>query len=212
MRFARALTLAGVAVPLLLGQPDWPVYLGEPAGTRYSPLADINVGNVANLEVAWKFDTRESGGSEVTPIEVGGVMYFTTPKEVVIALDGDSGRELWRYDPKIARGGQHRGVSYWPGDKSHPPRVVVTTSDGRLLVLDGKTGKPIVSFGDNGEVNLRTGVADKFPDSPYAAGSPPAIYRHIAIIGPRLQEGPDEGPSGHIRAFDLLTGKEVWRF
>src|SRR5258708_40033927 len=103
MRFGCVLGLAVATVRLVCGRAEWRTYLGAPVGTRYSPLADINSTNVANLKIAWTYDTGEPGGAEVTPIQVGGMVYFSTPKEVVVALDPDSGREVWRFDPKIAR-------------------------------------------------------------------------------------------------------------
>jgi glucose dehydrogenase len=158
----------------LFGQTDWPVFLGDPGGTRFTPVNDINPGNVANLKVAWKADLGVTGGAEVTPIEIGGVVYVSSPRQVVFALDAATGRELWRYDPKLTKSSFHRGISYWPGDKNNPPRIVAATTDARLYVLDAKKGTPIPSFGDNGVVNLRNGIGDKFPDSPYGPTSPPA--------------------------------------
>ena len=198
--------------PLACAQTDWPVYLGDPGGSRFSPVTDITPKNVSTLKVAWKFDMGVAGSAEVTPIEIGGVLYFSSPRQVVFAADAATGRELWRYDPKITKSSFHRGISYWPGDRNNQPRIVAATPDARLYVLDAKTGKPIPAFGDNGTVNLRSGVADKFPDSPYGPTSPPAIYRNLAILGSQFQEGPAKGPSGSIRAFNILTGKEVWTF
>jgi quinoprotein glucose dehydrogenase len=106
---------------------------------------------------------------------------------------------------------EHRGVSYWPGDSNTKPRIVLAT-EARLIELDAKTGKPALDFGDNGEVNLRTGVADDYPKAHYAITSPPAIYKRLIILGPSTQEGPSKGPSGDPRAFDAQTGKLVWRF
>jgi quinoprotein glucose dehydrogenase len=212
MKLFRRALLAGVFALRIHGQTAWPVYLGDPGGSRFSKLTDINPGNVASLKVAWKFDLGVPGSAEVTPIEIGGVLYFTSPRQVVFAADATNGRELWRYDPGVTRTGFHRGISYWPGDRNHAPRIVAGTNDGRLYVLDAKTGKPIPGFGDDGAVNLRKGVADQFPDSPYGVTSPPAIYRNLAILSAELQEGPAKGPPGSIRAFDIVTGKEVWTF
>ncbi|HXB68020.1 MAG TPA: pyrroloquinoline quinone-dependent dehydrogenase [Candidatus Acidoferrales bacterium] len=212
MKRIPCLLLPAVFSAALFGQTDWPVFHGDPGATRYTTLSDIKKGNVANLKVSWKADLGVTGGAEVTPIEIGGVMYVTSPRQVVFALDAATGREIWRYDPKLTKSSFHRGVSYWPGDKNHPPRVVAATTDARLYTLDAKTGQPVPSFGDNGVVNLRAGFADKFPDSPYGPTSPPAIYRNLAILSSQHQEGPAIGPSGAIRAFDLLTGKEAWRF
>ena len=103
-------------------------------------------------------------------------------------------------------------MSYWPGETKVSPRIIFGTGDGRLIALDANTGKPVPAFGDNGEVNLRAGVADRFPRAAYGMTSPPAIYRNLVIVGPSTQEGPSRGPSGDPRAFDARTGKLVWRF
>jgi glucose dehydrogenase len=191
---------------------DWPAYGRDPGGGKYSPLDQINTKNVAKLAPAWTYHTSDPGGTwEETPIVIANVMYFATQKNRVIALNPETGAELWSYDPKTPRVSEHRGVSYWPGDAQTPPRIILTTA-ARLIELDAKTGKPISGFGDNGEVNLRVGVADDYPRAHYAVTSPPAIYKDLIILGPSTQEGPSKGPSGDPRAFDAKTGKVVWRF
>ncbi len=191
---------------------DWPAYGRDPGANRYSPLDQINTKNVAKLQRAWTYHTRESGRSfESTPIFVDNVLYLSTHTQKVIALDPETGREIWRYDPK-APGRENRGVSYWPGNQENPPRILFGTGDGRLIALSAKTGIPVPAFGDNGVVNLRAGITDKFPKAAYAITSPPTIYRDLVIVGPATQEGPSHGPSGDPRAFDVRTGKERWRF
>jgi glucose dehydrogenase len=191
---------------------DWPSYGRDAGGTRYSPLNQINTTNVSKLQRAWTYHTREPGRSfESTPIVAGNVMYLTTHTQKVIALDPETGREVWRYDAK-APGRENRGVSYWPGDRETPPRILLGTGDGRLIELDAKTGVPVPAFGDNGVVNLRAGITDKFPKAAYGVSSPPTIYRDLVIVGPGTQEGPSLGPSGDPRAFDVRTGKLRWRF
>ncbi len=206
------LILSVAAAGNLLAQTGWPALGNDPGSIRYSSLKAINAGNVANLKPAWTWDSGEKATSEVTPLVIGGIMYVSTPGERVVALDAETGAEIWRYDPKAKTTGGHRGVSYWPGDKQTPPRIVVGTTDGRLLELEAKTGKLVLAFGDNGAINLRLGVADKYPESPYGPSSPPAIYRDLAILGSRLQDGPSHGPSGDVRAYDLRTGKLAWTF
>ena len=192
--------------------PDWPAYGRDAGGTKYSPLDQIDTKNVATLAPAWTYHTGDPGGTwEETPIVVGGVMYFATQKNRVIALEPETGKELWSYDPKTPRVSEHRGVSYWPGDAKTAARVVVATA-ARLIELDAKSGRPVPDFGDNGEVNLRVGVADAYPNAHYSISSPPAIYKDLIIVGPSTQEGPSKGPSGDPRAFDARTGKLVWRF
>ncbi len=213
-RFHSVLLFTLLATAFLFGQDpaDWPSYGRDAGGTKYSPLDQINAKNVAQLAPAWTYHTGDPGGTwEETPVVIGGVMYFATQKNRVIALDAQTGKELWNYDPKTPRASEHRGVSFWAGDKQHPPRVVLATA-ARLIELDAKTGQPIPDFGDNGEVNLRAGVADDYPRAHYAITSPPAIYKNLIILGPSTQEGPSKGPSGDPRAFDALTGKMVWRF
>ncbi len=199
----------------VLSQTDWPTYGHDPGGMRYSPLKQITPANVATLTPAWTYDTGEVASSyEVTPLVIGTVMYFTTPNERVVALDAETGKEIWKYDPATKQRGTQRGVSYWPGDGKNGPRIVFSTGDSRLLELDAKTGKPVQTFGRNGEVNLLEGVADNFPNAMYYLSSPPAIYRDLIILGPRLGEGAPngKGPSGEIRAFNVLTGAPVWSF
>jgi glucose dehydrogenase len=191
---------------------DWPAYGRDPGGIRYSPLDQINTKNVSTLERAWIYHTMERGRSfESTPIFIDGVLYLSTHTQKVIALDPETGREIWRYDGK-APGRENRGVSYWPGDSQEPARILFGTGDGRLIALAAKTGVPVPGFGDNGMVNLRAGITDKFPSAAYGITSPPTIYRDLVIVGPATQEGPARGPSGDPRAFDVRTGKLRWRF
>src|SRR5207245_8960907 len=142
---------------------------------------------------------------------VNNVLYFSTKNQTIIALDPETGKEIWKFDPK-ENVREHRGVSYWPGDKQTPARILLGTGSGRLIALDAKTGAPVAGFGDNGIVNLKAGVTDKFPKAAYAITSPPTIYRDVVIVGPATQEGPTLGPSGDPRAYDVRTGKLLWRF
>ena len=206
-----------LALPPLCAQPvpqsgDWPAFGRDAGGTRYSPLDQINTRNVSRLERAWTFHTGEPGRSfESTPIFVDGLLYVSTHTQKVIALDPENGREIWRYDAK-GPGRENRGVAYWPGDSHDAPRILLGTGDGRLTALSAKTGVPVPGFGDNGVVDLRAGITDKFPRAAYAITSPPTVYRDLVIVGPATQEGPSRGPSGDPRAFDVRTGKLRWRF
>ena len=191
---------------------EWPAYGRDPGGTKFSPLHQINAKNVSSMVRAWSYHTGDPGGTwENTPIVVGGVLYFATQKNRVVALEPETGKELWVYDPKSTHVSEHRGVSYWPGDSKTKPRIVLATQ-ARLIELDAESGKPALDFGDNGEVNLRAGIADDYPKAYYVVTSPPAIYKGLIILGPSTQEGPSKGPSGDPRAFDARTGKLVWQF
>ena len=121
---------------------DWPAYGRDPGGTRYSPLDQINTKNVSTLQPAWTYHTREKGRSfESTPILVDNILYLSTHTQKVVALDPETGTEVWRFDAK-APGRENRGVSYWPGDSQAPPRILFGTGDGRLIALSPKTGVP----------------------------------------------------------------------
>ena len=110
-------------------------------------------------------------------------MYLTTQNQKVVALEPETGNEIWKYDPK-SNSRESRGVTYWPGDKLTRPRILFGTGDGRLIALDAKTGKPVFNFGDNGVIDLKAGITDKFPRALYSVSSPPAIYRDVVIVGP----------------------------
>jgi quinoprotein glucose dehydrogenase len=225
-------------LPLLLcsvvfAQNDWPNYGNDSGGIRYSPLRQIDRDNVKKLKAVWTYHTGDAGSEnkttiECTPIVVDGVMYLTTVKAKVVALDAATGREIWKFDPfanlkssKIysAGGGVNRGVAYWEGNRGSRSnrgndygRVVMATSDGRLISLDARTGKPDSQFGDNGTLDLRRGMDRDLSQLTYGATSPPAIFEEIVIVGFSVGEGPSTAAPGDVRAFDVRTGKELWRF
>ncbi len=150
--------------------------------------------------------------SAATPLVVDGVMYMATMYNRVVALDADTGKEIWVKD--IGHTPSTRGIAYWPGTDGIPPQLVFGTGDGSslLISLNAKTGEFTPGFGLGGKVDLRQGVGEKFPRLRVALSSPPAIYRHLAITGNHSQESPSLGPSGDVRAWDLRTGKLVWTF
>lgn len=222
-------------------QTDWPVVGHDPGAMRYSPLKQVNTKNVDQLQLAWKFDTEvpeaaaptasaevsahaaeTSPGSpprsrrarrrlsESIPLVIGDVLYMSTPYSRIVALNADTGAKIWEYEsphpPAL------RGIAYWPGTKELPPQIVFGTGDGWLISLNAKTGRPVPGFGAEGFVNLRTGVADKFPNLRLGMSSPPTIYKDLVITGSTMGEMPQHGPSGDIRAWDMRTGKLVWIF
>ena len=124
-------------------------------------------------------------------------MYLSTGYNRVVALEPETGKKMWEYES--AHAPAMRGVAYWPGDGKLPAQIIFGTADGWLISLNAKTGKPVPGFGEEGMVNLKLGVADKFPNRMYAMSSPPAIYKNLAITGSHLPESPSLGPSGDIR-------------
>jgi quinoprotein glucose dehydrogenase len=180
---------------------DWPRYARDMGGTRFSPLADINTGNVGELEQVWAFRLRPQGGAALlggsVPVVIDGTMYLPLGNAVV-ALEAHTGRELWRHD--VASGLVRRGVSYWPGEGDQPPRIFYSIGNG-LVALDAATGEPVAGFGEGGAI--------AFDGAPYPY--PPSIYGNVMVIGANTPEV-SKGPAGDSRAFDARTGELLWRF
>jgi quinoprotein glucose dehydrogenase len=198
---------------------DWPVVGYDRGSSKFSPLTQITPANVSSLATAWTYDLGSSGEYTVTPIVVDEVMYLPHQTRI-IALKADAGTELWVTDlksinglgPNPSAGG--RGISYWPGTPQTGPRLVIATTNGFIVQLDAKTGTHVP--GPAGLMNMATGVTEKFapPDqeATYSLNMPPAIYKNSAIIAGRMGVTGRYGVPGDPRAFDLVTGKELWRF
>ncbi len=205
---------------------DWPGVGNDPGCTRYSWLDQINRENVTRLKPAWTYHTGELQGRtgktiECTPIVIDGVMYVTTGYLCVVALDAATGKELWRFDPlkdhpfehKPNSGGVNRGCAYWSdGKPDGEKRIIHGTSEGRLFSLSAKTGKLDPKFGSGGIRNLRDELDPKVAALGYGPTSAPVVWKDTIIVGVSCGEGPGIAAPGDIRAFDVRTGKEVWRF
>jgi glucose dehydrogenase len=208
-------------------QTDWPSYGHDAGQTKYSPLDQINAGNVGKLTQAWVYHMSPAapgGGAhsgrlaQATPLVIDGVMYLVTPYDTVISLNPETGKLIWTYKLEQSRT-QGRSISYWPGDQTTPASIFFGTADGRLISLDAKTGQPTAGFGENGAINLKKGMNENLtaagqPDEEarYKMTSAGSIYENLIITGADLQETPAKGPSGDVRAWDVHTGKLVWRF
>jgi quinoprotein glucose dehydrogenase len=142
-------------------------------------------------------------------------MYLTTPFSRLIALDPETGKELWAFDPKLDRNRAYnlfisRGAAFWTNGQQK--RLFFGTLDGRLFSIDATNGRPDDSFGSAGWLDLRKGVADKFLGRGYGMTSPPAIYKDLVICGSLTADGEPQGPFGDVRAFDVHSGKQAWAF
>lgn len=197
---------------------------------RFSPLKQIDTKNVHLLQRAWTYEFKPPVNSginafESTPLMVDGVLYVTTQTGHFLALDAETGKQLWIFNPhpdaKVRRRPvPNRGAAYWEGSPSSPcgagnspmDRRLFYVAVARLYAIDPQTGQPCNGFGDGGSIDLRAGVAEKFPNGRYDVTSPPAIYKDLIITGCELQEIPSKGPVGDVRAFDVRTGKLVWTF
>jgi glucose dehydrogenase len=233
----------GPKAPASVAPGDWMNINRDPAANRYSPLTQINASNVSSLKEAWTFPM--TGGGTSVPLVVNGVMYLSGRR--VVALDADTGKEIWGFDVPAApapaapgpaagappaaagagragggpggpgggraggRGGptaSARGVSYWPGDATHNPRILFMMGN-RLMAIDAATGRPSAGFGDSSAGPSAKAEGAVVVGVPY--GGTPTIYRNVAIIGAATQEVP-QGPPGNPRAFDIVTGKKLWEF
>lgn len=215
------MALAGAmlaASPVLaITDTEWPTYGHDYGDTRFSPLAQITPANVAALRPAWTYHmrppdraTRGFASSEDTPLVVGGTMYVSTPYGRVVALDAETGRERWAYDVPGGDQPATRGVSYWPGKN---PEIVFGTRAGLLIALDARNGAPVKGFGNEGVLDLHSErVMQGFPKAALGVTSAPVIYKDLVITGSRVQETPQQGASGQVRAFNVHTGREVWHF
>lgn len=190
-------------------QQDWPAYGGGPLNDHYSSLSQINRGNIKRLQVAWSFDTRESGGLETSPIVVGRVLYGVTPTQKVFALDAASGKLLWEFGAGMDGSQPDRGLAYWTDGRN--ARILVGMMNF-LYALDARTGEPIESFGEHGRIDLRENL-DRQPaksQSIYLT-SPGIVYKDMIIVGGRNPETLP-APPGNVRAFDVRTGQLRWTF
>jgi glucose dehydrogenase len=223
MSIPRIIFLASILVPALYPQTDWPAYGHDPSGQRYSPLTRINVRNVSKLRPAWQYGidpgslnldaaNRFLTSTEAVPIMAGGILYAPTLSHTIVALEPETGKEIWKYDLGKAAGAPLRGVTYWQGDGPIPPQILAGTSDGRLIALNAKTGKLVPGFGNEGTVDLRAGVTEKFPTAPYHMASPGMVYRNLIVTGAQGKEDDPDGPAMDVRAWDLHKGRLVWTF
>ena len=186
----------------------WPALGGGPQGIRYSSLDQINRTNVRRLEVAWTFDSGEEGGLQASPIVVDGVVYTTTPKHHVVALDAAAGTLLWKFDSGIALSGANRGVTYWA---SGDDRRLFTGQDHYVYALDARTGQPIPGFGLRGRIDLAENLGRPPAEQSIRLTTPGIVYKDLLIVGGRLSEGLPASP-GDIRAYDVRTGALRWAF
>ncbi len=213
-----ALALAGIGALSATGahaqhEPppgDWPMYSRDHAGTRFSPLTEIDTGNVASLAEAWSVPIARSaddgddapgpaGDTQTTPIVIDGVMYLPIRGHQVTALDAATGKEIWRTALPPPYGTTAHGVAYWPGDDRHGARILITAGP-TLVAFEAATGQLAEGFGRGGVLQIAV---------PWSGV--PLIYENLAILGATTGEVARAEP-GDTRAFDVRTGEHVWSF
>ncbi|HET7133295.1 MAG TPA: PQQ-binding-like beta-propeller repeat protein, partial [Gammaproteobacteria bacterium] len=179
---------------------DWPLTGGDYAEQRFSPLTQIDKSNVGTLGLAWQGDLDSTRGIEATPIMMNGTLYVTSTWSRVLAFDAVTGAKKWTYDPQVPRGIArtfccdvvNRGVAVAEG------KVFVGTLDGRLVALAADSGAPVWTVDT---------VADK--SKPYSITGAPRVVNNMVLIG---NGGADRGVRGYLTAYDIDTGRELWRF
>ena len=203
---------------------EWQHWGRTLAGDRYSPLAQIHTGNVDELELAWEYKSDvppfASFGNHMfqsTPLLVDNRLYTCGDRNVVVALDPETGGELWRFDPQLDLNGVFvttcRGVAWFsaPEAAECPQRIIYGTADGRLLAVDARTGKPCRSFGKNGAADLHAGMGE-IPPGALAVTSPPTVVNGVAVVGQFVSDflSHHDSPSGVVRGYDAVTGELRW--
>ncbi len=207
---------------------DWPAWGGTQRGLRYSSLKEIDRDNVGKLKRVWTFETGDMPDKaakgkyspENTPLKVGENLYVCSAKNQIIALDAATGKEKWRFDPKvpddaIPYGATCRGVSYYKDPNAETgslcaERVIEGTLDARLIAVDAESGRPCPGFGSNGTVDMTDGIGWTVPGW-YSNTAAPTIVRNIVVMGAQVQDGQaEDAPSGVIRGYDAVSGKLAW--
>ena len=214
---------------------DWPYYTSDLGGAKYSPAAQIGPDNFDQLRVVWRFRPPDQQILETadldldfdehrsTPIAVNGVLYYASPFNILVALDGASGKALWTFDPEAWRVeprflGNLRGVSYWTDGQIE--RIFLATSTAYLYSIDAQTGLPDPGFGQKGRVDLGASLRRPLADGDrwnYGVTAPPVICRGVVAVGSAIGDWRGRPPAeytppGDVQAFDAKTGAKVWEF
>ncbi len=206
-------------------QGEWTAYGNDRGGSRYSPLGQITPANVGGLQKAWTFHTGPLPSSlakpsfQVNPLKVGNRLYICTGYDDVIALDPETGRQVWRFRPRADSHGIYgtvcRGVTYYRVPGATGPcaeRIYVATVDARLIAIDAASGTRCAGFGQGGDVSLLAGMGT-VEKGYYFVTSPPALVRGRLVLGGWVTDGQHVGePSGVVRAYDAVTGAFAWAF
>jgi quinoprotein glucose dehydrogenase len=198
---------------------NWQEYLGGPDSSHYSPLEQINRGNVDKLEIAWTYETGDDLSYTFSPLVIDNIAYFAAKHGSLVAVEASTGKELWVHPFAQAPGtpaafarfggitGQ-RGGNYWESKDRSDRRLFVSAS-GFLYAIDARTGKLVDSFAEHGKLDLKIGL-DRAPRG-LSSRSAGRIFDNILILGSSTGEG-YLAPPGDIRAFDVVTGKLLWVF
>jgi len=195
---------------------NWTIKGGDAGSRNYSSLNQINTSNVTSLQLAWQYscgdgDLQNRSQIQCSPIIIDSILYATTPGLELFALHAGTGLEIWRSKPsgKNRTGlGVNRGVMYWTDGSQ---KRIFYSFTHRLYCFDAMTGAPVFDFGEKGSIDLHEGLGPDADSLMVMSNTPGVIFKNMVIMGSRVSEGPDAAP-GHIRAFDVLSGKLIWVF
>jgi quinoprotein glucose dehydrogenase len=206
------LAAAGVVAVVTTGAQSsadkwWPGYGGGADNSRYFASRQIGKSNVNRLQVAWTYPYGDTGSS---PIVVRGVIYGRGRNGSLIAVDAKTGRELWVRENM--NGMTSRGMNYWESVDGRDQRLIFAMNS-MLQQLDAKTGRPVISFGTDGIVDLRVGIDGRDPATigNIQSSIPGEVFENLVILGSATGEG-YMSPPGDIRAYDVRSGRLVWTF
>jgi quinoprotein glucose dehydrogenase len=190
-------------------EKQWTEYLGGPDRNHYSTLSQINTANVSRLEKAWEYKSGDSGQVQCNPIIVNDVLYGVTATNQVFALDAATGKQKWKYVQKgEGTSNTNRGVTYW---QEGADKRILYAYNASLCALNAETGEPIISFGKQGKVSLKSGLEVNAKDRFVISNTPGTVFGDLIVMPLRL--GEDEGAAiGYIQAFNIKTGKLAWVF
>jgi quinoprotein glucose dehydrogenase len=201
---------------------SWSSYKGSDDMINYSSLNQVDTSNVKQLTVAWTYhtgdaDTVNHSQIQCNPIIVDGTLYGTSPKMKLFAVDALTGKQKWQFNPfdSLSKDkrmffilNNSRGVTYWAdGDDKR----IYYTAGSNLYAVNALTGDLVKGFGDKGKIDLHNGLGRDVHDLFVTATSPPVIYKDMLIMGSRVDESAHSAP-GHIRAYDVRTGRQLWIF
>ena len=190
---------------------EWTAWGGDGAVTHFSPLTQITPANVAQLKPIWVYDSQSTGRSwENTPLMIGGLLYFSDPDSTdVVALEPETGKEIWRHKAPPAGTILSRGLSYWPGDGKMAPRLI-SYWGANMVGIDLKTGKSSADWPSAGyDIGLPNGQAKN--KSGGLSRSVPVVYKNMIVLSGASGFQPGPGTPADPRAYDLRTGKLLWR-
>ncbi len=200
--------LSGCTSSVKTKSDSWTEYLGGPDRNHFSTLSEIDTTNVQQLKIAWTYLSPDSGQMQMNPIMVNSTVYGVTAGLKAFALDAASGKQLWLFTDSTSSNGVSRGVAYW--EDGNDKRIFYAVGEN-LLALDAGNGTLISTFGDNGKVNLHTGLPESAKNKYITSNTPGTIYKDFIIMPVRVGEDAGAAP-GDIRAFNVRTGELIWTF